>query len=301
MKWWIAPAIAGVALFGAFGTAGAQEAPGGASPAPLTTPMPADQPTRMDRLYDGDWHVTLAPYVWLPTLKQNVQYSIPTLPHHGGGLIQSSVQVGPSDYLAKINSAAMFSFEARKGALDLFGDYIYTNLSSSASVSSVISGPLGHVRIPVSFTTNSRLAASIAEIAAGFSVAHGHDADLNVFAGWRQFPLHLTLAYSAVIGKKGIINPTGTVAANPMASDVIFGLRGKAFLGDHWYVPYYVDAGTGMTNQTWQAFTGAGYVANHGQTVLLAYRTLNYTGFPADFAVQRLVMYGPLLGYTFQL
>jgi hypothetical protein len=155
---------------------------------------------------------------------------------------------------------------------------------------------------PVTFTTNARLASSIWEIAAGFSLAHGHNADLNLFAGWRQFPLHLTLDYNAVIGKRGIISPSGTVDADPIVNDVIFGFRGKAFLGDnHWYVPYYVDAGAGAINQTWEAFTGAGYAFNHGQTILLAYRTLNYNAFPAGSPVQRVVMYGPLLGYTFQL
>jgi hypothetical protein len=94
----------------------------------------------------------------------------------------------------------------------------------------------------------------------------------------------------------------GTVVNKQVANDVIFGLRGKAFLGDgHWFVPYYIDAGAGAINQTWQAYTGAGYTFNHGQTFLLAYRSLNYYGFPAGSPVQKLTLGGPLLGYTFQL
>jgi hypothetical protein len=273
------------------------------TPAPeMTAPAPPASLTPMDRAYDGQTHIILAPYVWLPTLKQNVQYTIPTLPHHGGGIIQSSVQVGPSDYAAKISSAAMFSFEARKGALDLFGDYIYTNLSTSTSVSTTISGPLGKVKIPITLATDSRLATSIWELAAGFSIAHGHNADLNVFAGWRQFPLHLTLSYNATIGRKGIVSPSGTVTESALANDVIFGLRGRAFFGDdHWYVPYYVDVGSGAINQTWEAFTGAGYTFSHGQAILLVYRSLNYNAFPANSPVQKLTMAGPLIGYTLQL
>lgn len=305
MKRLLLPLVATVLTFiGASTVASAQETPAPqTAPAPAATaPAPSETPTQMDRAYDGNWHVTLAPYVWAPTIKQDVQFSVPTLPQRGGGVVQSSVQVGPSDYASKISSAAMFAFEARKGDLDLFGDYIYTNVSTNTSSSTTITGPLGHVQIPISFTTNSRLASSIWELAAGFSIAHGHDADLNLFAGWRQFPLHLTLAYNAVIGQKGIIAPSGTIKVNPLANDVIFGLRGKAFFGgDHWYVPYYIDAGVGAINQTWEAFSGAGYVFDHGQTILLAYRTLNYNAFPADSPVQRLILYGPLLGYTFQL
>ena len=277
------------------------------APAPEATPTPAtatviEHPTPMDRAYDGKLHVTLAPYVWLPTLKSNLQFSVPTLPRRPGGILQSNVQVGPSDYAAKINSALMFSFDSRLGEASVFGDYIYTNFSTNANVVSTVRGPLGHVSIPVSLAINARLAQSIWELAAGFSIAHGHDADLNVFGGWRQFPLSLTLSYNAVIGKKGIINPMGTVVNKQVANDVIFGLRGKAFLGDgHWFVPYYIDAGAGAINQTWQAYTGAGYTFNHGQTFLLAYRSLNYYGFPAGSPVQKLTLGGPLLGYTFQL
>lgn len=287
----------------------AQEAPVPAeSPVPAAPPAPNTALTPMQRQYDGALHVTLAPYVWLPTVRQNVQYSIPTLSQQsmagfkaGGVPIQSSVQVGPSDYASNINAAAMFSFEVRKGALDLFGDYIYANVSTTASATTTVRGPLGHVKIPISLTTNARLAASIWEIAAGFSLAHGNNADVNLFGGWRQFPLNLTLDYNAVVGKKGIVQPAGTVVESPMANDVIFGLRGKAFFNDHFYLTYYGDMGAGAINQTWEAFAGPGYMFDHGQTIVLAYRTLDYNAFPQNSPVQKLVMYGPLLGYTFQL
>lgn len=302
MKWWSTPFAACIATLVAFGTAHAQEAPAEATPAPAAAPTTQASPTLMRRAYDGNLHVTFTPYVWLPTLKQNVQFTIPTLPQHGGGVIQSAVQVGPSDYLAKINSAAMFAFDVRKGAADLFGDFISTNFSTSTNLDTTVSGPLGHVSIPVSFSTNSRLASSIWELGAGFAVAHGNDADLNVFAGWRQFPVHLTLNWNATIGKRGIIAPSGTVQANPMVNAVIFGLRGKAYFGnDHWFIPYYIDAGSGATSQTWEAFTGAGYAFNHGQSLTLAYRTLNFTSFPVDAPVQKLGLSGVLLGYGFGL
>ncbi|MFZ0362807.1 MAG: hypothetical protein WAL67_01225, partial [Candidatus Cybelea sp.] len=80
------------------------------------TPAPAETsaPTFMDREYDGNLHVTLAPYIWAPSLTENLQFSIPTLPRrpgHGGGVLQSSFQSGPSDYLSKLDSAAMFEFD----------------------------------------------------------------------------------------------------------------------------------------------------------------------------------------------
>jgi hypothetical protein len=80
------------------------------------------------------------------------------------------------------------------------------------------------------------------------------------------------------------------------------GCGGKAFFGNgHWFVPYYIDLGTGSNNQTWEGYTGAGYTFNHGQAILLSYRSLNYYDFPANSPVHKLTMSGPLVGYTFNL
>ncbi len=275
-----------------------------ATPTPSPTPATSGQLTRMDREYDGQLHVLFAPYGWLPTLTQNLQYTLPTLPVRGGGPIttQTTVSVGPTSYLSKINAAAMVAMEARQGIVDFYGDYIYTNATTSSSLTTTISGPKGKVTIPVSFNTNSRLAASIWEVNAGLSLGHSHDADVNAFAGIREFPINLTLGYNAIIGKRGIIAPSGTIALRPITADAIFGLRGKAFFGgDHWVVPYYFDYGVGANNQSWQAYTGAGYVFDHGQSILLLYRSLDYDSFTGTSPVQKLGFNGPLLGYTFNL
>jgi hypothetical protein len=277
------------------------------STAPEATAAPAatQQPTLMDREYDGHLHVLVAPYVWLPTVKGNFQYSIPTLPTRPRGVVQSSFSVAPAEYAGKLNSAAMFAFDARQGGFDVFGDYIYTNASASASAFATISGRFGKIAIPVSLSTNAHLAMSIWEAAAGFTVARGHDADLSAFMGIRETPLNPTFDYTVIVGKRGIFMPSSTIMSSAITQDVIFGLRGKAFFGDgRWFVPYYVDVGTGagqISNQTWEAYTGAGYAFNHGQTILAAWRSLNYDSFAPISHVQKLTLSGPLLGYTFNI
>ena len=177
----------------------------------------------------------------------------------------------------------MFAFDALKGAVDLFGDVIYLDASTSANFAGSITGPLGKAQIPFSLSTNAGLAVTIWEVAAGYTFAHGHNADLSGFVGVRQFPVNLTLAYNAVVGKRGLLAPSGTVTTSDFTNDVIFGLRGKAFFGDdHFFVPYYADLGSGNNNQTWEAYSGAGYAFDHGQTILVAWRALNYQRIPAD-------------------
>jgi hypothetical protein len=296
----LAAALLPVALLATGSTAHAQEA----APTPSPPASSAAQ-TKMDHEYDGRLHVLLAPYGWLPTVTQNLQYTLPTLPtlRHGVPItMQTSVSVGPSSYLSKVNGAAMFAADAREGDASFYGDYIYTNVSTSSSFTTTISGRRGKISIPATINTSSRLAASIWELNAGLSLAHGHAADVNAFAGIREFPIDLTLSYSAVIGKRGILAPSGSFSLRPIATDAIFGLRGKAFFGnDHWVVPYYFDYGIGANEQSWQGYTGAGYVFDHGQSLLLLYRSLDYNSFTASSPVQKMALNGPLLGYTFNL
>ncbi|HEY2473764.1 MAG TPA: hypothetical protein VGI19_03090 [Candidatus Cybelea sp.] len=298
IRW--ACAVLALTIAGATAQARAQET--------APEPAPAASPTLMDREYDGNTHITLAPYIWAPSLKIDYQFSVPTarrVLHRPPRFIAASVTVTPQQYVANLNSAAMFAVDARKGDADFFGDLIYVNATASASAFSTITlGRAGRIVIPATFSTDLHLSSAIWEVAAGYTVARGHDADLTAFAGLRQFPVNVTLSYNVTVGRRGLIAPSGTLTDDEYTSDIIAGLKGRAFFGgEHWFVPYYADIGTGVTisNQSWQAMGGAGYEFNHGQTLVATYRALNYNSFPPNRHVQRLSLGGPLLGYTFNL
>jgi hypothetical protein len=269
------------------------------------TPAPAASPTLMDRQYDGQWHITLAPYIWLPTVHGTFQYTVPNLPRRAGGTELFNFQTTPSNYVSKLNSAAMGALDIRQGNFDVFGDYIYTNATANAGETAVIGGPLDRRQVRLNLNTSARITPRIWEAAAGYTVARGHDADLSIFLGLRQTPINLSLGYNASItDRRGSFAANGTVVASTQTNDVITGLRGKAFFGDgHIFVPYYIDIGTstGVNNQTWEGMTGAGYAFNHGQSLVFTYRTLNYFSFPPNVAVQKFNMSGPLFGYTFNI
>lgn len=294
-KLWVRVLIGAAAWCACAGIGLAQET---SPPAPAATPTP----TLLDRQYDGKTHITVAPYIWGPTVKGDFQFAIPTLRRrHGGQILQSNVEVGPSEYLPKLNSAAMAYFDARNGDVDVFGDVIYLNAQTTATILSTVSGPGARVQIPVTVDSTARLSLAIWEAAAGFTLAHGHNADLSMFLGVREFPLNVNVSYNATIGKRGIIAPSGTLTPSDRANDVIWGIRGRAFFGDQqrWYVPYYFDVGTGNNNTTWQAYGGGGYAFPHGQSILALWRALNYNSFPPVSHTQKLSMGGPLLGYSF--
>jgi hypothetical protein len=45
--------------------------------------------------------------------------------------------------------------------------------------------------------------------------------------------------------------------------------------GERWFVPYYLDVGTGESSLTWQAMAGVGY-AFGGGSVICAWRHIDY-------------------------
>jgi hypothetical protein len=306
------PAVAlAIASLSATAIASAQEATPGPPPAPAAPATAAPEasttsaPTFMDQQYDGRTHFMVAPYIWAPTIHAVYQYSVPRLPrpHRGAmpaSVISNNIQVGPSQYLPKLNTAAMLAFDVRKGRFDFFGDGIYVNATTTATLFSTITGPAGRVHVPLTINSSAGISTAIWELTAGYTLAHGHDADLILFAGTRQFPINLNVGYTATVGKRGIIMPTGSFTTSDNTSDVIGGLRGRAYFGDgHWNALYYLDYGGGNNNQTWEGYGGAGYTFNHGQTLVALYRALNYSGFPSDSHVQKMNLSGPLLGYTF--
>ena len=79
--------------------------------------------------------------------------------------------------------------------------------------------------------------------------------------------------------------------------DGIVGVRGEILFPDtHWFIPYYLDVGTGDSNWTWQALLGVGYRFNWGE-VTVAMRSLSYDFDKND---ADLTLVGPGLGVGFR-
>jgi hypothetical protein len=57
--------------------------------------------------------------------------------------------------------------------------------------------------------------------------------------------------------------------------DAVVGVNGQIERAEKWYLPYYVDVGTGQTDLTWQAFAGVGYRFKK-LDALLGYRYMDW-------------------------
>jgi opacity protein-like surface antigen len=92
--------------------------------AALPAPARAQAANRPTAAMDGEWHFTLAPYMWFSAIKGDVSVgNLPPIP----------VDASVSDILSNFDFGLEGHFEARKNRLGLGADFIYTNLGADVA------------------------------------------------------------------------------------------------------------------------------------------------------------------------
>lgn len=267
----------------------------------LAMPLPATGQSSDDK-----WQFTIMPYLWLPTIDGTLQFH----GRGGSGNPEVNVKANPGDYLSDVEMALMLAFEARKGKWLVYSDVTYMKMSdNSSSVRSINFNP-GLPPNPVSTTLNagtqSDLWATIWTVAGGYNIVPDPKAPLDVIAGARYLKLKATTNWqltASVTGPGGggaVFPASGSVTEKGDIWDGIVGVKGRFRLGEgSWFVPYYLDAGTGGSQFTWQAQTGIGYAFRWGD-VVLGYRYLAWEQDNNDKFFQDLKLYGFGLGALFR-
>jgi hypothetical protein len=125
---------------------------------------------------------------------------------------------------------------------------------------------------------------------------------LDVLGGVRYLDVSQTLDWS-ISGDISSLPPVsrdGSAEASSSLWDGIVGVKGVADLGnDHkWFIPYYLDVGTGQSDLTWQVNAGIGYRYNWGSLVA-TWRYLDYE-MDSNEPIKSVNLNGPLFGATFQ-
>ena len=244
---------------------------------------------------------SLTPYLWLPTINSELRFELP--PNEGGGTVDS--EIGPSDYLTNLNGVLMLAAEMRHGRWAFTGDLIW--LDPTADVSSVraVDGSGGRVLVPrqTDLDTSTDLRGAAVTLAASWRWKEGEWGNVAVLGGVRYFTLEADLDWSlttTITGPGFTFARQGTASGDTDLYDAIVGVRGEWRFGEggHWYVPGYLDAGTGSSNLTWQAMAGIGY--RWSRTSLLAvWRHLDYDQNEEDL-VQEMRFDGPAVGFSWR-
>jgi hypothetical protein len=257
-------------------------------------------PARADQGSSDEWQASITPYIWAPTIHGELNFTVPT----GGGLMAPGPPVGitivPSQYTPKLDSAFMFTAETHTRTWGLGTDIIYMNLGVANASVTDLHGPLGHINIPINTNMTMRFASTLWTLDGTYSLANTPRWSMDALAGGRYIyaPIRLTWNFA---GPLGILAAQGTHFESASIWDAIIGVKGKVALGDgHWYVPYYVDVGTGEAPTTWQGIGGVGYSFKNNNSILLVYRNLYYNQGGSKL-LHELNLGGPALGYRFHL
>lgn len=254
--------------------------------------LPAAGACAVDPLSDA-WQFSLTPYLWLPNFNGTLKYQTP--PGTGG---RPEVEAGPNDYLSNLDFVLMLSGEARKGEWGLLGDYIYLDFSSEESTVKSVSGPGGSVQVPVDAGTKTGLSGVAWQFAGFYNAVNTPSTSMDALAGMRYFRIKASVAWQ-LAGSLGLFPQSGSYSEEEELVDAIVGIRGKVRPGGgKWYVPYYLDIGTGSSSLTWQALTGIGYSMGWGD-IQLSYRHLFYDQ-GSDKLVQDFSFSGPAIGASFK-
>ena len=238
------------------------------------------------------WNATV--YLWLPSLGGETSF-----PPNGDG---PSIDVSADQILDSLNFAFMGAFEGRKDRWGLATDVIYLDLGASQKRTRDFG--LGQVEVPV--TVNADLELDITgwlwTLAGSYEVVQQENFSMNVLGGARMLDLEETLQwqFNGDISSLPIEGRAGSSSAEDTLWDAIVGVKGRWTLGAdrQWYVPYYLDVGTGDSDLTWQGMAGLGYSFD-SIDVTGVWRYLDYD-LGDSKPIKSIDFNGPALGVTFR-
>jgi hypothetical protein len=202
-----------------------------------------------------EWTWSATAYLWGPSVGGQTAFP----PDDQG----PPVDVDIGKVLESINLVFMGAVEGRRGPWGVFADVVYIDMGASRErVRDVSFGPID-LPANVDATLRVDLTGWQVTFAGTRSLVHDDAISLQALAGVRMLDLDEELGWSLGGNVASLPFPqrSGSARAGETQWNAIVGLKGRARLGagGHWYLPFYLDAGTGESDFTWQAMAGVGY------------------------------------------
>ncbi len=250
-----APRLARAILLALFGTAFA-------SPALAANSDP----------WDGNVHPSFEFYGWLPGVSLDTRIKVPTI-DGGEGTVQNRSN---GNILDSLSGAIMASGDIRAGQWGVYGDLAWVKFDNEDGKIRAFDGQ----RIDASLKTQWDIKGGVFTFAAIYNLGHGGGSYTDLVFGGRYLWIKSNLDWNFnATGGGGIIDiaNTGSVSKDKNSTDAIIGLRGNWAFGNGggWYIPYYIDVGTGSSKWTTSANVGVGYLYDWGN-IAFVWRDLRY-------------------------
>jgi hypothetical protein len=238
------------------------------------------------------WQWELGIYGWFPAIGGTTSFP--------SGASGPTIDVSAADVIDSLKMTFMGQAEARKGQWGVWTDIVYADLGGSKNGTNAftINGA------PVTVTGNLSLdvKSTVWTLAGLYNLSATQENTTDLLFGARLLDMQQTLSYtlSATPPQHPTLATSGSIRVDGSNWDAIVGLKGRYYLGAErkWFLPYYVDVGSGQSRLTWQINAGMGYSFDWG-SVFATWRYLDYD-FKSGNALQSMSMNGALIGVAFQ-
>jgi hypothetical protein len=195
------------------------------------------QPAFAEEVIDDEWKFSAKFNLWAPDIENET----------AGG---TRVKIGIDDIIEDLDFTYMGNFVAKKNNWVFATDVVYLHLDHSTNTNLINHPPL---RLDL---TDVEMTSWIVTSLVGYNVVDTDRVNLNLMAGAR----YLYLKVDTEVRKQILATTTeGSTSVSGNAWDGIVAARGEIDLTEGWYLPFYVDVGTGESRLTWQAYTAVGY------------------------------------------
>ncbi len=207
----------------------------------------------------------------------------------------SDVSVSFGDILDNLDFGVLASLEAQRGKWFVLGDIVYLDVSAGQASSRPVLPGLPGGGVTIDSTAAVGVKGTVFNLVGGYELVQDRNLTLHGVFGARYLSLDATVNLAITTGGLG---RSVNVNRSENKLDAVVGLRGRARIDDRWFVPFYLDVGTGQSDFTWQAFAGIGY--NFGRSDLVfGYRHIGWE-FDGSGLLTDIAFSGPGLKYSYR-
>lgn len=240
----------------------------------------------------GAWQWEGSIYGWFPAIAGST--SLPA----GSGGSGPSVDVDAQQVIDALKFTFMGSLEARNGQWGVWTDLVYADFGASKQGSRDFTVDNQPVNVDANLVLDVK--SWIWTTAATWNLYAQPEQTIDALFGFRYLDLAQTLSWSLSTDIPQLPGRTGSGSADITNWDAVVGLKGRAMFGEErkWFLPYYLDVGTGQSKFTWQINAGLGYQFGWG-AVVATWRYLDYE-FKSDSVIQSVNFNGPTIGMSFR-
>ena len=257
-------------------------------------PAPAAAQSAQPGWETGKWQFSASLNGFVPAIDGKVNYA--------GDTRSSDIHVSMHDVVSNLKMTFQGTLDVHNGRWGIFNDVFYGDIGGVKSQTRDFS--LGNIGIPATASTDLNLGVktTIWTVAGEYRVVSDPAWTVDLLAGARLLDVKTTLGFS-INGDLGPITLPGRSGSKEVSDslwDGIVGVKGRyTFTDDRkWFLPFYLDVGTGETQLTWQAIAGVGYGFHWGDLVA-TYRYVDWNA-KSGKSVESLSLGGPMISATWR-